>query len=137
MHHCVHAMIVDNTGRDLLFASKNRLSCVVQVKMVGSTYRLTSSAKAFAKYLPLDTVSFRYIAWELDVQVSSKRHIHTLSAYVIFCIANSAAAPTASNGQYVFVVTLGCLTNHAAGNAADLAVRAIMRPHHMKKLLLS
>lgn len=40
----------------------------IKVKMVGSTYRLTDSAKAFAKYLPLDTVSFRYIAWELDVQ---------------------------------------------------------------------
>lgn len=37
--------------------------------MVGSTYRLTSSAKAFATYLPVDTVSFRYVAWEIAIQV--------------------------------------------------------------------
>ena len=38
--------------------------------MVGSTYRLLPAAKDFVEYLPLDTLSFRYVAWELLVEVS-------------------------------------------------------------------
>ena len=43
---------------------------VLQVKVIGSTYRLTPSAAKFAKYLPLDALSFRYVAWEVHVEVS-------------------------------------------------------------------
>lgn len=43
----------------------------LQVKMVGSTYRLTPSAAKVVKYFPLDTLSMRYVAWEVCVEVSS------------------------------------------------------------------
>lgn len=80
--------------------------------MVGSTYRLTSSAKAFAKYLPLDTVSFRYIAWELDVQVSSICHTHITCIDVFLdacsCLDALMAEPahTAGTSQEMFCVEL-------------------------------
>ena len=38
--------------------------------MVGSTFRLLPEAKAMAKFLPLDTVSLRYVAWEVLVEVT-------------------------------------------------------------------
>ena len=37
--------------------------------MVGSTFRLLPAAKVLAKFLPLDTISLRYVAWEVLVEV--------------------------------------------------------------------
>lgn len=37
--------------------------------MVGSTFRLLPAAKVMAKFLPLDTISLRYVAWEILVEV--------------------------------------------------------------------
>ena len=41
----------------------------LQLRMVGSTFRLLPEAKAMAKFLPLDTISLRYVAWEVLVEV--------------------------------------------------------------------
>ena len=53
-----------------------------QVKFLGSTFRLLPEAQAMAKFLPLDTISLRYVAWEMLVEVrSSVPHLepaHTL-----------------------------------------------------------
>ncbi len=42
---------------------------LLQIKMVGSTFRLLPEAHCMAKFLPLDTISLRYIAWEVLVEV--------------------------------------------------------------------
>ena len=41
----------------------------LQLRMVGSTFRLLPEAQIMAKFLPLDTVSLRYVAWEVLVEV--------------------------------------------------------------------
>ncbi|DBA90841.1 TPA: hypothetical protein ACH3X1_004040 [Trebouxia sp. C0004] len=37
--------------------------------MLGSTFRLLPEARAMAKFLPLDTISLRYVAWEMLVEI--------------------------------------------------------------------
>lgn len=46
---------------------------LLQIKMVGSTFRLLPEAHTMAKFLPLDTISLRYIAWEVLVEVRCQR----------------------------------------------------------------
>ena len=41
----------------------------LQLRMVGSTFRLLPEAEVMAKFLPLDTISLRYVAWEVLVEV--------------------------------------------------------------------
>ncbi|KAL0020996.1 hypothetical protein WJX77_005136 [Trebouxia sp. C0004] len=41
----------------------------MKIKMVGSTFRLLPEAYSMAKFLPLDTISLRYIAWEVLVEL--------------------------------------------------------------------
>ncbi|KAL0019977.1 hypothetical protein WJX79_004684 [Trebouxia sp. C0005] len=41
----------------------------LNLKMVGSTFRLLPEAQAMAKFLPLDTISLRYIAYEVLVEL--------------------------------------------------------------------
>lgn len=41
----------------------------LKVKFLGSTFRLLPEAQAMAKFLPLDTISLRYVAWEMLVEI--------------------------------------------------------------------
>lgn len=55
-----------------------------QVKFLGSTFRLLPEARAMAKFLPLDTISLRYVAWEMLVEVRSQYPTHS---QLIFCLS--------------------------------------------------
>ncbi|KAL3145137.1 hypothetical protein ABBQ38_001740 [Trebouxia sp. C0009 RCD-2024] len=41
----------------------------MKVRMVGSTFRLLPAAKPLSRYLPLDTISLRYVAWQVLVEL--------------------------------------------------------------------
>ncbi|DBB03232.1 TPA: hypothetical protein ACH3X3_010633 [Trebouxia sp. C0006] len=41
----------------------------LKVKFLGSTFRLLPEAQAMAKFMPLDTISLRYVAWEMLVEI--------------------------------------------------------------------
>ena len=52
---------------------KVTVQALLQIKMVGSTFRLLPEAHSMANFLPLDTISLRYIAWEVLVEVRCQR----------------------------------------------------------------
>ena len=58
--------------------------------MVGSTFRLLPAAKVMSKYLPLDTISLRYVAWEVLVEVCYTVHPSALQQHCI-CIQTAAS----------------------------------------------
>ena len=53
----------------VLWPGKVTVQALLQIKMVGATFRLLPEARSMAKFLPLDTISLRYIAWEVLVEV--------------------------------------------------------------------
>ncbi len=74
--------------------------CIVhifwQVKFLGSTFRLLPEAQAMAKFMPLDTISLTYVAWEMLVEVRSPmphpEPAHTL--HVTLCYVYSSGTRT-------------------------------------------
>lgn len=59
-----------------------------QVKFLGSTFRLLPEAQAMANFMPLDTISLRYVAWEMLVEVRSPMYTQSqltrcMSPYVV------------------------------------------------------
>ena len=59
---------VQESGKEVFWAETASVSAL-QLRMVGSTFRLLPAAQIMAKFLPLDTVSLRYVAWEVLVEV--------------------------------------------------------------------